>query len=163
MFCINIYRRLAMIKIIKFSFLFIALFFATFSTQVVAEKDPIYTPRLNNLAIRGYDTVAYFTVGEPIKGSKEFEYEWMGAKWRFSNAEHLELFKAEPEKYAPQYGGYCAWALAENKLAPVNPKQWSVVNDKLYLNYSSKIQKKWLKDRDNLISEGDKNWPTVLK
>lgn len=150
-------------KLIKYLLLFVVLFTATFSVQVFAAKDTIFTPAFSNLAIRGYDTVAYFTSGEPTKGSKEFEYEWMDATWRFSSAENLELFKGEPEKYAPQYGGYCAWALAENKLASVDPTQWTIVNDKLYLNYSKKIQNKWLKDRDNLISEGDKNWPTVLE
>ena len=150
-------------RLIKYSFLFLVLFTATFSTQVFAAKDPIFTPVFSNLAIRGYDTVAYFTLGEATKGSKEFEYEWMGATWRFSSAEHLALFEAEPEKYAPQYGGYCAWALAENKLASVDPKQWTIVGDKLYLNYNQKIQNKWLKDRDNLIAEGDKNWPSVLE
>jgi len=150
-------------KIITYSLPFFFLFIVTFSSQVLAGKDPIFTPIFSNLAIRGYDAVAYFTLGEPTKGNKEFEYEWKGAAWRFSNAQHLEQFKAEPEKYAPQYGGYCAWALAENKLAPIDPKQWTIVEDKLYLNYNLKIQNKWLKDRDNLITEGDKNWPAVLE
>lgn len=134
----------------------------TFSTQAFAAKDPIFTPRFNNNAIRGYDVVAYFTVGQPTKGAKEFSHEWMGANWHFSSAEHLELFMTEPEKYAPQYGGYCAWAMSQNKLAPIDPKQWSIVNDKLYLNYNKKIQNKWLKDQAKFISDADKNWPSVL-
>ena len=147
--------------IVVFSVIAIALV-STFSTQAIAAKDPIFTPRFNNNAIRGYDAVAYFTIGQPTKGSKEFTYEWMGANWLFSSEEHLELFKAEPETYAPQYGGYCAWALAQNKLAPIDPKQWSIVNDKLYLNYNKKIQNKWLKDQAKFISDGDKNWPDIL-
>jgi hypothetical protein len=141
----------------------ILLVLSAYMSQAIAAKDPVYTPTFNNLAIKGYDTVAYFTLGEPKKGSKDFQYEWKGAAWRFISAEHLEMFKAEPEKFAPQYGGYCAWALSENKLAPVNPKQWHIVNDKLYLNYNAKIQKKWLEDRDNLIMKGDNNWPSVLE
>jgi len=150
-------------KVIQLTGIIALLVLSACMTQAIAAKDPVYTPRFNNFAIKGYDTVAYFTLGEPTKGSKEFQYEWQGAVWKFSNAEHLEMFKAEPEKYAPQYGGYCAWALAKDKLAPVDPKQWHIVNDKLYLNYNAKIKNKWLADHDNLIIKGDTNWPSVLE
>lgn len=150
-------------RIIRAVVIIALLVTSTFAMQAYAAKDPIFTPLFNNLAIKGYDTVAYFTLGEAKKGSKKFAFEWQGATWRFVSAEHLDMFKADPEKFAPQYGGYCAWALAENKLAPVDPKQWHIVNDKLYLNFNEKIKNQWLADRDNLISKADSSWPDILK
>lgn len=132
-----------------------------FAAPVFA-ADPIYTPLFSNLAIRGYDSVAYFTQQQAVKGNKEHQWEWQGATWRFSSAENLALFKAEPEKYAPQYGGYCAYAVSKNKLAPIEPEQFSIVEGKLYLNYNADVQGKWLADRDNFIKLADKNWPAVL-
>ncbi len=125
--------------------------------------DAIYTPWYNNLAIKGYDSVAYFTDNAPIEGSKQYQYQWQGAIWQFSNAEHLAMFKAQPEKYAPQYGGYCAYAVANNSTASIEPEQFTVNQGKLYLNYDAEIQKKWLAQRDNYIADADKNWPSVLK
>ena len=114
-----------------------------------AAKDEIYTKR-DNLGARGYDVVAYFTAGEPTKGSADFETTYKGATWRFSSQENLDRFTANPGQYAPQYGGYCAWALAKNQLAPGNPKFWKIVDGKLYLNYSKGVQKKWEKDISRL-------------
>ncbi|RKF14310.1 YHS domain-containing protein [Alginatibacterium sediminis] len=124
--------------------------------------DQISTSWRNNLAVSGYDSVSYHSENQAIKGQKEFEYEWQGAVWRFSSASNLDLFKQDPERYAPQYGGYCAWAVSENKLASSDPEQFTIIGDKLYLNYNAKIQQKWLKDRDNLISVADQKWPNVL-
>ena len=87
-------------------------------------------------AIRGYDTVAYFTKNKPVKGNPEFQYEWKHGTWFFSSQENLELFKASPEKYAPQYGGYCAYAIAIDQLVPIDPTQFTILDNKLYLNYS---------------------------
>lgn len=133
-----------------------------FSLQVSA-KSPIYTSYFSDLAVAGYDTVAYFTENKPVKGSKRFVTEYKGAKWRFKNADNLAAFKAAPEKYAPQYGGYCAWAVANNDTAKGDPHQWTVHNGKLYLNYDTEVQSKWLKDIEGFISSADKNWPTVIK
>ncbi|GAB1623959.1 YHS domain-containing (seleno)protein [Agarivorans albus] len=124
--------------------------------------DPIYTSWFNNLAIKGYDSVAYFTENKPVEGKESFEYEWQGATWRFSSAENLAMFKAEPEKYAPQYGGYCAYAVAKGKTASIEPEQFTVLDGKLYLNYNASVQQKWTANRDDFIVSADKNWPAVL-
>lgn len=128
-----------------------------------ADKDPIYTAKRSNLALQGYDTVAYFTVGEPTKGSADYTTTYEGAEFRFASEENLNLFLAEPAKYAPQYGGYCAWAVAQGKTAKGDARRWAVVDGKLYLNYNKGIQKKWNKDRAGFIDSGDQNWPTVLQ
>jgi YHS domain-containing protein len=106
--------------------------------------DPVFTTWYNNLAIRGYDPVAYFTENKPIEGKESYEYNWHGATWRFASKSNLEMFKTEPEKYSPQYGGYCAYAVANNSTASIDPTQFSIVDGKLYLNYNKKIQQKWL-------------------
>ncbi|PCH64464.1 MAG: YHS domain protein [Gammaproteobacteria bacterium] len=135
---------------------------ASFSGLTYAAKDPIYTGLFNSVAVSGYDTVAYFDEGTPVEGSKKFEYEWMDATWRFHTAANLELFKKEPEKYAPQYGGYCAYAVSQNTTASTDPTKFHIKDGKLYLNYNGKVQKKWLAERDMFIVDADKNWPNVL-
>lgn len=132
-----------------------------FSSSVFA-ADAIYTPWNNNLAIRGYDTVAYFTQNAAIKGKKAHSTTWQDATWRFSSSENLALFKADPEKYAPQYGGYCAYAVANNSLASIEPEQFTIFNGKLYLNYNADVQQKWLAKRDAFIELADKKWPKIL-
>ena len=132
------------------------------AAPAVLAKDPIYTGRFSNLAVSGYDTVAYFTEGGPVKGSKDHEVEWMGAVWRFASAENKALFEASPERYAPQYGGYCAWAVSQGKTASSEPDLWKIVDGKLYLNYSNRIQRRWEQDIPGFISKGDENWPKVL-
>ena len=128
-----------------------------------AEKDPIYTAKRSNLALQGYDTVAYFTVGAPTKGSAEFSTTFEGAEFRFASEDNLNLFLGDPAKYAPQYGGYCAWAVAQGKTAKGDARRWAVVDGKLFLNYNRGIQKKWDKDRAGFITSADQNWPTVLQ
>lgn len=125
------------------------------------DEDPVFTAR-GNLAIRGYDPVAYFTDGQPVKGRKEFTLGWQGADWRFASAENRDLFAADPEKYAPQYGGYCAWAVSRNYTAPTDPDAFTLVSGKLYLNYNAKVMEQWLEDRDANIEQADENWPAVL-
>jgi len=100
----------------------------------------------DKLSIKGYDPVAYFTAGKMAKGRKDFEQQWMGATFRFSSKENFELFKKAPEKYAPQYGGYCAYAVSHGYTAPVDPEAWDIVNGKLYLNYSKSVQKKMARE-----------------
>ncbi|MGI9252034.1 MAG: YHS domain-containing (seleno)protein [Pseudohongiellaceae bacterium] len=132
------------------------------AAPVALAKDPVYTGIFNNLAVSGYDTVAYFTEGEPVRGSRRYEVEWNGATWRFSSAENKALFEAEPERYAPQYGGYCAWAVSEGNTASSEPDLWRIVDGKLYLNYSNSIQRRWEEDIPGNISKADDNWPAVL-
>ncbi|MDE2977183.1 MAG: YHS domain-containing protein [Acidobacteriota bacterium] len=127
-----------------------------------AEKDPVFTSR-GDLAIRGYDPVAYFTEGRAVKGDKDFTLGWQGADWRFASAGNRDLFSDDPEKYAPRYGGYCAWAVSRNYTAPTDPDAFTVVNGKLYLNYNRRVMRQWLEDRDRNIEQADENWPAVLE
>lgn len=136
--------------------------FGLASEPVAAKEDPIYTGTFSNTAVGGFDPVAYFTDGKPVEGKKEFSTKWMGADWRFASAENLAKFQAAPEKYAPQYGGYCAWAVSQGYTASGDPKYWAVVDGKLYLNYDAKVQKTWDADRPGFIARADGNWPKVL-
>ena len=117
----------------------------------------------SNKAVNGYDTVAYFTQGKAVKGSPKFKYKYMDVQWYFTSEEHLELFKKNPDKYRPQYGGFCAWAIAEKKQrAPGDPNYWKIVDNKLYLNYDASIQNKWQADIPGFIRKADGNWPDML-
>ena len=118
---------------------------------------------LFGVAIKGYDPVAYFTDSKPVKGESEFAIDWNGASWRFASAAHRDAFKAAPEKYAPQFGGYCAWAVSQGRTAGIDPAAWKIVNGKLYRNYSLEIQKKWESDIPGNIVKAEANWPGVLK
>ena len=113
-------------------------------------------------AIRGYDPVAYFTLGEATEGKAEFSSQWQGATWRFASADNLARFESDPERYAPQYGGYCAYAVSQGYTASIDPDAWSIVDGKLYLNYSSGVKRRWEKDVPGHIGAADKNWPEVL-
>ncbi len=117
----------------------------------------------NAVAAHGYDVVAYFTDSKPVKGSSQFVQEWMGNKWLFASDEHRAQFAANPEKYAPQYGGYCAWAVGHNYTADTDPEAWSIVDGKLYLNYNKSVQGKWTPERSKWIEEGNRNWSGLKK
>jgi YHS domain-containing protein len=114
-------------------------------------------------AINGYDTVAYFTMGKAVKGLDNLATEWMGAKWKFATQAHVDLFKANPEKYAPQYGGYCAYGVTQGYLVKVDPDQFSIIDGKLYLNYDADVQSKWKKDTAGYISAADGKFQSLLK
>ncbi len=124
--------------------------------------DPINNSLIGDVAIHGYDPVAYFTAGRPTEGSEAFTFSWRGAVWRFASAQNRDLFAKDPSRYAPQYGGYCAYAVSQNDTADIDPRAWKIVNNKLYLNYDLDIQKKWEANRDAFIVAGDKNWPALL-
>ena len=132
-----------------------------FSAPEALAKEPVYQSFLGT-AIDGTDPVAYFTEGKPVEGSAEFKHEWNGATWRFSSAENRDLFAANPEAYAPQYGGYCAWAVSQGYTASTDPDAWAIVDGKLYLNYNQAVQSKWGKSIPQNIAAADKNWPSVL-
>lgn len=127
-----------------------------------AAEDPVFSTFLGG-AIRGTDPVAYFTEGRPVEGSREFTSDWNGATWRFASAENKALFDADPEAYAPQYGGYCAWAIAQGDLASIDPAMWTIVEGKLYLNYSADVQRRWEQDIPGFIARADENWPAILE
>ena len=128
-----------------------------------AGVEPFYTSYLSNVAVQGYDPVAYFTQGKPIEGSKSHTTTYKGAEFRFSSQENLKTFQADPDKYAPQYGGYCAWAVSQGYTAKGNANNWSIIDGKLYLNYSDGVQKTWESDIPGFIKNADKNWPNLLK
>ena len=142
---------------------------AVFAPLALAAEPPINTLK-NSLfggrtgtAINGYDTVAYFTQGKPVKGLDTLAFDWMGAIWKFSTQAHLDLFRASPEKYAPQYGGYCAYGVAQDNLVKVEPDQFTVRDGKLYLNYDAEVQSRWKKDPDGFIRAADAKFQALLK
>ena len=121
---------------------------------------PVNTTFFGN-AIEGYDAVAYHTLGEPVEGSGDFEHEWMGATWRFANAEHRDLFAADPETYAPAYGGYCAYGVSLGHKPGIDPEAWTVVDGTLYLNLNKDIQARWEQDIPGYVAKADEIWPTI--
>jgi hypothetical protein len=124
-------------------------------------------PRFNTdragVAAAGYDVVAYFTDYRPVRGNAAISHTWQGATFRFATAEHRDVFAAAPGKYAPQFGGFCAWAVSRNYTADIDPEAWSVVNGRLFLNYSKRVQETWLQNRDTNIVKGDANWPALSR
>ena len=124
-----------------------------------AQKAEIFTT--NGKAIRGYDVVAFFSESKPVQGNESFSYTWKDATWLFSSKENLELFKMNPEKYAPQYGGYCAYGMSGGYKAPTVIETWKILNGKLYFNYSLKVQELWNKDQSGFIQKADLNWEKV--
>jgi len=132
------------------------------ATPAYAAQPATYTPFASNVAVSGYDTVAYFTAGKPTKGDDAIIATYKGATYRFANVANRDAFLANPAKYAPQYGGYCAWAVGHGYTAKSDPTAWKIVGGKLYLNYNADIQKKWVADEPNQIASADKNWPKVL-
>lgn len=135
---------------------------AALAVPAFADSAPIYTPLRNQIAVGGYDTISYFS-GKPMKGDKRYKTDYLGASWRFSTQANLDLFRANPEAFIPQYGGYCAWALAHGKLAKASPKSWLVEDGKLYLNFNARVQTQWLANKNDFIEQADKRWPDILR
>lgn len=122
----------------------------------------VHTTLFGNVAIDGYDAVAYHLDGAPTKGRSDYSYRWHDAEWRFASADHRDRFIADPERYAPAYGGWCAWAVAtKGEKVGTDPEAFSVVNGRLFLNYDKSIRKQWDADRAALIERGDALWPTL--
>ncbi len=152
-----------MLKILKVFTLTLAVSVFGLMGTAIAEN-PIYTGIFSNTALKGYDTVSYFQGdGKPVNGTDEFEAEWRGANWRFSSKENLEAFKANPEKYAPQYGGYCAWAAAHDTLAKGDPLVYTLLDGKVYLNYDASINDSWQPRREELVEKADVIYPTLVE
>ena len=127
-----------------------------------SKSDPINKDSAG-VAIKGYDAVAYFKQSQPVKGSAAFTYQWMNAAWWFASAENRDEFARNPAKYAPQYGGYCAYGLSRGYTAPIDPEAWSIVEGKLYLNYSKAVRKTWSEAIPRYIELADRNWPGLHK
>jgi hypothetical protein len=141
-----------------------ALAVLLFSVAAVAGDAPKVNAGPDRIAIRGYDPVAYFTDGQAVKGSEEFEYEWLDVRWRFASLKHRNLFTENPEHYAPQYGGFCSGAMAFGDTVVGNPNAWAIVDGKLYLNYAGPDgtdmsgRDDFLKNSDAEIAKADANW-----
>ncbi|WP_029058958.1 YHS domain-containing (seleno)protein [Stappia stellulata] len=127
------------------------------------DTGPVFTGIVDGVAVGGYDPVAYFTQGKPVEGSRDFTATHRGAEWRFASAANREAFLAEPEKYAPAYGGYCSWAIAQGKLAKGDPQNWDIVEGRLYLNYNDDIQARWKADVPGFIATANGNWPDLAE
>ena len=130
--------------------------------EAYAGQAPVYQS-LFGTAIDGTDPVSYFTEGKPIEGSSDHRMEWNGATWYFSSAENLAKFAANPEAYAPQYGGYCSWAVSQGYTASTDRDAWAIVDGKLYLNYNRRVHEQWERNIPDNIAKADQNWPDVLE
>jgi YHS domain-containing protein len=125
-------------------------------------KPQVFADFSSKLALDGYDPVAYFKTGKPQKGNPAQSLSWNGATWHFASAENKAAFEATPQAFAPQFGGYCAWAVSQGYTAKGDPHVWRIVGGKLYVNYNASVQRTWEKDIPGHISRGEKNWPAVL-
>ena len=123
-----------------------------------SKADPINKDR-GGVAIKGYDPVAYFTQSKPVKGSPTFTYQWMNSNWWFASGGDRDEFARNPAKYAPQYGGYCAYGVSQGHTVSIDPEAWAIIDGKLYLNYSQGVKKTWSQAIPKHIQEADRNWP----
>ncbi|WP_281648486.1 YHS domain-containing (seleno)protein [Parendozoicomonas sp. Alg238-R29] len=131
------------------------------STTFAADAD--MNANANDVALHGYDPVSYFTAGKPTKGSSEYMATFKNAIFKFSNAENRDTFRADPSRYAPQYGGYCAFGASLEKKFDGDPNAWKVVDNKLYLNLNADVQKRWIKDIPGNIAKADRTWPEIRR
>jgi len=129
------------------------------STPAAADKSPIAAVNTaDGIGLQGHDLVAYFTSGRPTPGVAAYSYQWQGVTYRFASAEHQERFKADPDRFLPQYGGYCAYAMSLNRIADIDPARWAIVDGKLYLNNNRFAHALWSLDKSDNIAAADRNW-----
>ncbi|MEM7042977.1 MAG: YHS domain-containing (seleno)protein [Pseudomonadota bacterium] len=145
-------------RAIRTAMIGVGLALATFAGAATAETEVNIN---KGYAVHGYDVVAYFTKGQPTEGSDEFQATHDGATYRFASAEHRDAFNADPAKYAPQYGGYCAFGTAMGRKFDGDPHAWKLVDDKLYLNLNKGVQERWLTDVPGFIRGAENNWPII--
>lgn len=139
----------------------LALPVATVLTRpALAAKSAVYAN--GGIAINGYDPVAYFTQGAAVPGTDAYASDWNGAKLLFASAENKAMFDADPDAYAPRYGGYCAYAVSKGATAPTDPEAWTVHEGRLYLNFSTDVRALWRQDIPGNVARADENWPGVL-
>lgn len=139
-----------------------ALLAATAPAMAVKSTGGEYNTLYAGLGAKGYDVVAYFTDGKATQGNESHTFEYGGVTWRFASAEHRKLFAAEPAKYAPQYGGFCSWGVAQGKLFDVDPANgWTIHDGKLFLNFNADINTTFAKDEDGFVAKADRNWPAL--
>lgn len=130
------------------------------SRPAFAAKAPVFAS--DGVAINGFDPVAYFTDGKPVRGNPDLSVNWQGAALHFSDTDHKAMFEADPEKYAPKYGGYCAYAVSKGATAPTDPDAWTIHEGRLYLNFSTDVRSIWREDIEGNVARADANWPGVL-
>ncbi|KQC00723.1 YHS domain-containing (seleno)protein [Pedobacter sp. Hv1] len=129
-------------------------------SNVNAQKSQIFAP--GGKAIKGYDPVAFFKDSKPVKGEDSLSFNWKDTKWLFANRANLESFKADPTRFEPQYGGYCAYGTSNGYKAPTQTDTWTIVEGKLYFNYNTKVKEMWTKDQQALIKKADEQWPKII-
>ena len=134
----------------------------TVSAHAGKTKPLVYTGRFSNTALSGYDAVSYFKKDIPVAGHKNFKATHDNANWLFSSEENLLAFKNNPELYAPQFGGYCAFSVSQGKIVKGDATLWAMVDGKLYVNFNKGIHKLWLKRSEKLISRAKGSWPSIL-
>ncbi|MFK7895266.1 MAG: YHS domain-containing (seleno)protein [Myxococcota bacterium] len=139
-----------------------ALFLMILATHTASAAHPIYRASLNGPALDGYDTVAYFTLGRAVRGTAEFQHEWRDTTWYFMNAEHRALFVSDPEKYAPQFGGYCAYAASRSHLYKGHPEVFTIQDGRLYFNNNESVEQIWISDSKMLIESAKRLFPKLL-
>jgi hypothetical protein len=127
-----------------------------------AESKPAINKGAGDVAMRGYDPVSYVVAGAPMKGDPRFEYRWKDAVWLFTSRANRARFIKDPERYAPQFGGYCAWAISRGYTADADPEAWRIIDGRLYLIYSKTVQRRWEQDVEGNIAKARANWPSVL-
>ena len=151
-----------MVKNLFFVSLLLFLFsVSAWSQQKGKDLVPVYSTAAG--AIDGYDPVAYFTDSMAVQGKADITLEWQGATWHFSTEDHRRLFEELPERYAPHYGGYCAYGWSQGYPAKIDPQAWTIVDGKLYLNYDKKVQALWNKKQSAYIEKANTNWEKALK
>lgn len=143
----------------KYFYLVIA---SLLSSYTFAQELTGRTFTTKNGAIDGFDVVAYFTNRKAVKGVQQYSYIWKDARWYFSSEDHLTLFKENPLKYAPQFGGFCAFGVAKGYKVKIEPDAWEIVDNKLYLNYDLTVQKRWSKDKAGFIEIGTVKWMELM-
>ena len=116
----------------------------------------------NGVAVQGYDVVAYFTDSKAVPGQAQFSHTWNGVRWQFATAAHRDAFASEPQRYAPAFGGYCAYGVSRGYAVDIDPEAFAVVDGTLYLNYSKSVQRTWNEDRPGYIQKARQQWPRVL-
>jgi hypothetical protein len=149
-------------NVVRLAFLALSLAMVPAAVPAANHPAPSVYSASDGLAAGGYDVTAYFTDGKAVPGSANHELMLQGATWRFVSAESKARFQANPAAYAPQFGGYCAWAVSQGYLASGDPKQWKIVDGKLYLNFNARAKELWEADQAAAIERGNSNWPTVL-
>ena len=145
----------------NFTIILSLLLFAGTAVAQKSQEAPVFSTRSG--AIDGYDPVAYFTSGQPAEGQPDITFEWKGATWHFASPENRDLFAENPEQYAPQFGGWCAYGWAQGYPARIDPDAWSIVDGKLYLNYNRKVQQKWEENREAYIEAAGRNYGEAMK